>query len=133
MSATLATAPSTLLRRPAPAPAMAPAKPMRVHIVGTLLEDAHAATEPATGLVAVTVVVSGGVGPDLVATRWIGDGPEAAICARAIADNLRAGDIVVVKGEGLRMRQRHGGLALHVCTTTHLDLHAEAAGREVAA
>lgn len=123
MSAVLATSsPSALLRRPPTAPAAAPARPTRVRITGPLAEDAYGALEPATGRAAFTVVISQGAGePDLVATRWVGDGPEAASFAHERAAALRAGDIVEVQGEGLRMRQRHGVLALHVCTTFDVE------------
>lgn len=124
--------PSALLRRPDLQPATAQARPMRVCIVGALLEDAYAAVEPATGRAAYTVVVSGGIGPDVVATRWIGDGPEDAIHATQIAAALRAGDVVLVEGDGLRMRQHHGVLALHVCTTTHAGRVMQADAQRIA-
>lgn len=115
--------PSALLRRPPPAPIAAEGwRPAQVRITGRLLEHAVASTEPATGRAAFTVVISQGAGePDLVATRWVGDGPEAASFAHERAAALRAGDIVEVQGEGLRMRHRHGTLALHVCTTFDVE------------
>ena len=121
MSAVLT--PSALLRRPTPADACAPARPMRVRITGVLAEDAHACTEPATGRAAFAVLISQGAGdPDILATRWVGDGPDAAIYARDRAAALHAGDTVEVHGEGLRMRYHRGALAAHVCTTFDVEL-----------
>lgn len=119
---TAAITPSALLRRPAPATARAPAPPLRVRFVGQLLEDAHAVTEPATGRAAFVVVIGQGAGnPDIIATRWVGDEPDAAIYARDRAAELNAGAAVEVHGEGLRMRYHHGALALNVCNTLDIE------------
>lgn len=117
-------APSTLLRRPAPATIVpcAPARPMRVRLTGVLLEDAVTSTEPATGRAAFTVTLAQGAGePVVIATQWVGDGPEAAFHAAVCAQTLRAGDVVTVCGDGLRMRYRHGALALVVAIVRNVE------------
>jgi hypothetical protein len=122
MSAVLTPPPSALLRRPAPAAQHAPAQPLRVRFAGQLLEDAHSATEPATGRAAFCVVIGQGSGnPDIIATRWVGDGPDAAIYARDRATELSAGAMVEVHGEGLRMRYHHGALAVSVCNVLDIE------------
>jgi hypothetical protein len=122
MSAVLTPTPSSLLRRPAPAVGIAPARPLRVRFAGQLLEDAHAVTEPATGRAAFCIVIGQGAGnPAIFATRWVGDGPDAAIYARERAADLRAGDLVEVHGEGLLMRYHHGALAMRVCHTLDIE------------
>lgn len=132
IAATATAPPSARLRRkPALPPAWPHDVPTRVRITGLLLEDAHAVTEPATGRAAYSVVVSGRQGPDIIATRWVGDGPEAALAARTIAEALRCGDLVDVEGDGLHLRQHRGVLAVHIGTATRIDLHAEP-GREAA-
>lgn len=124
--------PSTLIRRPAPAAIApcAPAQPMRVVLTGALLEDAVASTEPATGRAAFTVTLAQGAGePVVVATRWVGDGPEAAFHATDRAQALRAGDIVTVHGDGLRIRYRHGALAYCVGMVRDIELEQRRTGR----
>lgn len=125
-------APSTLLRRPAPAAIVpcAPARPMRVRLTGVLLEDAVTSTEPATGRAAFTVTLAQGAGePVVVATQWTGDGPEAAFHAAERAQALRAGDTVTVHGDGLRIRYRHGTLAYFVGRVRDMELEQLRAGR----
>lgn len=120
------TTPSTLLRRPTPgtprATRTAAADP-HVTITGTLLEDAHTRTEPATGRAAfaVTIAQSGGR-PDVLAIRWVGDGYEAAAHAEERARALRAGDVVTVHGDGLAMRYAHGALAITIVVTRDIEL-----------
>ena len=122
MSAVLTPTPSALLRRPSPAVGIAPARPLRVRFAGQLLEDAHAVTEPATGRAAFCIVIGQGAGnPDIIATRWVGDGPDAAIYARDRAAELSVGAMVEVHGEGLRMRYHHGALAVSVCNVLDIE------------
>lgn len=122
MSAVL-TNPSALLRRPQPPAATAPARPLRLRLTGTLLEDAYASVEPATGRAAFTVVLRQGAGdPVVIATRWVGDGPEAAFFASERAAQLRAGDTVQVHGEGMRMRYHHGAMAVSVAHTFSVEI-----------
>lgn len=119
-------APSTLLRRPAPGTPRAPrtATPdPHVTITGTLLEDAHTRIEPATGRAAYAITISQAGGrPDVVATRWVGDGPDAAAHADKRARGLRAGDIVTAHGDGLAMRYTHGVLAIILVVTRDVEL-----------
>lgn len=116
--------PSALLRRPAPAAACAPApEPARVAVTGTLLEDAYSSTEPATGRAAFTAVLSQGLGcPDIVATRWVGEGLDAQTHARERAAALRAGDVVQAHGGALRLRYRDGAMALQLTTVRDVEL-----------
>ena len=59
------------------------------------------------------MTISQGAGhPAIVATRWVGDGPEAAFHAAERARELRRGDVVTAHGDGLHMRYRHGTLVL---------------------
>ena len=117
------TAPSGRLRRPAAAPVKAAAPAPRIVVTGPLAEDAYSATEPATGRAAFTVVVAQPDGaPAIVATRWVGDGPDAAIFASRRAGELRAGDVVTVHGDGLRLRYRHDVLTLVVGMVRDIEL-----------
>ena len=115
-TATLPQPPSALLRRPPPrtdAPAVRAAPEPRVVVTGALLEDAITCTEPATGRAAFSVTIGQGAGhPAIVATRWVGDGPEAAFHAAERARELRRGDIVSAHGDGLHMRYRQHTLVL---------------------
>lgn len=115
-TAAASAAPSALLRRPPPAVAARGepgAVPARVVVTGRLLEHATAATEPATGRAAFSVTISQGAGhPAIIATRWVGDGPEAAFHAAGRAAELRRGDVVTAHGDGLHMRYRQGTLVL---------------------
>lgn len=123
MSSAVATAPSTLLRRPEPRAPRAATPDPRITITGTLRDDAHASTEPATGRAAFHVVIAqGGDAPDIVATRWVGDGPDAAMYAHDRAAGLCAGDIVTVHGDGLRLRYRHGTLVLELIAVRDIEL-----------
>lgn len=124
--------PSAMLRRPAPAAACAPApEPISTRIRGTLLDDAYSSTEPATGRAAFTVVLSQGLGaPDIVATRWVGEGPEAALHARDRAAGLRAGDTVEVHGGALRLRYRDSAMALQLCAVRDVELVRPSAGHD---
>lgn len=116
-------APSERLRRPSVAPARPPVPAPRIAITGTLAEDAYSTTEPATGRAAFTVVVAQPDGaPAIVATRWVGDGPDAAIYASRRAGELRAGDVVTVHGDGLRLRYRHDVLSLVVGLVRDIEL-----------
>lgn len=122
----MSAAPSTLLRRTAPGAARAPrtatADP-HVTITGTLLEDAHTRIEPATGRAAFSVVIAQAAGrPDVIATCWVGDGPDAAAHADDRARGLRAGDIVTVHGDGLAMRYVHGTLTVALVFTRSVEL-----------
>lgn len=119
----MSTAPSTLLRRPSAAAAVAPPPEPALVITGVLLEDAHSATEPATGRAAFTVVLAQPRGaPPIVATRWVGDGPEAAQYAYERAQALCAGDTVTVHGDGLRARYRHDTLSYVVAFVRDIEL-----------
>lgn len=60
--------------------------------------------------------------PAIVATRWVGDGPDAAIYASRRASNLRAGDVVTIHGDGLRMRYSHGTLLLALAFVRDVEL-----------
>lgn len=120
------TAPSTLLRRPAPGtprPPRAAAPDPHVTITGTLLEDAHTRIEPATGRAAyaITIAQAGGR-PDVIATCWCGDGYDAALHADERARGLRAGDVVTAHGDGLAMRYTHGVLAITLVVTRDVEL-----------
>jgi hypothetical protein len=124
--------PSTLIRRPTPAAVTpcAPAQPMRVVLTGPLLEDAFSGTEPATGRASFSVTLAQGAGePVVVATRWVGDGPDAAFYAAERAQALRAGDIVTVHGDGLRIRYRHGTLAYFVGSVRDIEIEQRSAER----
>lgn len=114
MSAVINPPPSALLRRPPPAPIAAEGwRPAQVRITGRLLEHAVAATEPATGRAAYTVIVGQpGGAPPIVATRWVGDGPDAGAFARDRAAELARGDAVILYGDGLHLRYRDGALAI---------------------
>lgn len=128
----MSAAPSTLIRRRDPAGAVpcSPVAPMRVTLTGALLEDAVSSTEPATGRAAFSVVLGQGPGqPVVVATRWVGDGPDAAVHASRRACELRAGDIVTVHGDGLRMRYRHGALVIAVGLVRDIELERPRAER----
>lgn len=116
-------APSERLRRPSAAPARPPVPAPRIAITGTLAEDAYSTTEPATGRAAVTVVVAQpGGAPSIAATRWVGDGPDAAIFASRRAGELRAGDVVTVHGDSLRLRYRNDVLTLVVGMVRDIEL-----------
>lgn len=122
----MSAASSTLLRRPPQSAAHAPrtATPdPRVTITGTLLGDGHTRIEPATGRAAFSVVIAQAAGrPDVIATCWVGDGPDAAAHADDRARGLRAGDIVTVHGDGLAMRYVHGTLAVALVFTRSVEL-----------
>lgn len=122
----MSAAPSTLLRRTAPGAPRAPrtATPdPHVTITGTLLEDALTRIEPATGRAAYSVTLAQAAGrPDVIATCWVGDGPEAAAHAEERARNLRAGDVVTAHGDGLAMRYTHGVLAIALVVTRSVEL-----------
>lgn len=125
-------APSTLIRRPEPAAAVpvTQATPVSAKLTGPLLEDAVVSTQPATGLAAFSVTLAQGPGePVVVATKWVGDGPDAAVHAAERASAMRAGDIVTVHGDGLRMRYRHGTLAIVVGIVRDIELEQLRAGR----
>lgn len=118
-------APSERLRRPSVAPARppVPVPAPRIAITGTLAEDAYSATEPATGRAAFTVVVAQpGGAPSIAATRWVGDGPDAASFASRRAGELRAGDVVTVHGDSLRLRYRNDLLTLVVGMVRDIEL-----------
>lgn len=117
------TAHSTLLRRPSPAAPVRAAPEPTIVVTGALLEPAVSSTEPATGRAAVSVTIGQGNGhPVIVATLWLGDGPEAAQHASARAAELRDGDVVSAHGHGLHMRYRHGTMALVLGHVRHIDL-----------
>lgn len=104
---------SALLRRPPPPAAVRAAPEPRIVVTGTLLDDAVTCAEPATGRAAFSVTISQGAGhPAIIATRWVGDGPEAAFHAAGRAAELRRGDVVTAHGDGLHMRYRQGTLVL---------------------
>lgn len=116
-------APSTLLRRPAPPAPRAAVPEPHVTITGALLADAYASTEPATGRVAFTVTLTqGGDLPDIVATRWVGDGHDAGLYAHERANGLSAGDIVTVHAAGMRMRYNRGAVALVLVGVRDIEL-----------
>ena len=126
-----ATRPSTLLRRPPPPAAASAGRgavPPRIVVTGALLEDAASHTEPATGRAAFTIVLEqAGGGPAIWATRWVGDGPEAAWHAAERARGLRRGDIVSAHGDGLRMRYRRSELTLELAHVRDIELEEPAA------
>lgn len=115
-TATAGAAPSALLRRPPPAVAVRGepgAVPPRIVVTGRLLEHATAATEPATGRAAFSVVIGQpGGAPPILATRWSGDGPDAAAHARDRAAALPRGTLVTISGDGMSLRYRDGALAI---------------------
>jgi hypothetical protein len=119
---------SALLHRPPPAAAVPAAPPPRIIVTGTLLEDAVSCTEPATARAAFSVTISQGSGhPAIIATRWCGDGPEAAFHAADRAAALRRGDVVSAHGDGLHMRYRHGTLVLVLGHVRDIELEEGAA------
>lgn len=125
--ATAAAAPSARLSRPAPpAPRTEPRDP-RLVITGMLAEDAYSATEPATGRASFSVrLAQSHDRPEIVATRWCGDGHEARMHAHDRATALRAGDTVIVHGDGLVMRYRHGAMTLEVVLVRDVELEKSA-------
>lgn len=105
-----------------PAPRAEPRDPSLV-ITGTLAEDAYSATEPATGRASFTVrLAQSHDRPEIIATRWVGDGHEARMHAHDRATALRAGDTVTVHGDGLVMRYRHGAMTLQVELVRDVEL-----------
>lgn len=134
---TATAAPSALLRPGAPAALpLAPPHELHVTIVGELLEHAHVAVEPATGRAALSVTLGQGQGmPAVLATLWLGDGPEAMQLAHDRARTLLRGDVVTVHGDTLRMRYHHDALAIsvaHVRRIEPLPHHAAACAKAAA-
>lgn len=120
-------APSARLRRPAPPVPRAEACDPRLVITGMLAEDAYSATEPATGRASFSVrLAQSHDRPEIVATRWCGDGHEARMHAHDRATALRAGDTVIVHGDGLVMRYRHGAMTLQVALVRDVELERSA-------
>ena len=122
---TATAAPSARLSRPAPPVPRTEACDPRLVITGTLAEDAYSATEPATGRASFTVrLAQSHDRPEIVATRWCGDGHDARMHAHDRATALRAGDTVIVHGDGLVMRYRHGAMTLEVVLVRDVELEA---------
>ena len=114
--------PSALLRRQVPKPAAAPESPLRVSFTGRLAHGARAVVEAATGQAGLCVELEQGAGrPNVLATLWLGDGYEAQRDCDARAEALRAGQLVTVRGEGLRMRFHAGDMAVAVSIVTGID------------
>jgi len=128
MTATTATTPSALLRRPPPPTARRTAPEPRIVVTGELLEDAYSCGEPATGRAGFVVTIAQRAGqPPIVATRWVGDGPDAAQYANARARALRTGDVVSAHGGGLHLRFRHDAPALVLDHVRDIELEEAAA------
>lgn len=124
---TATAAPSAMLRRAAPIEPCAEARDPSLVITGTLAEDAYSATEPATGRASFTVrLAQSHDRPEIIATRWVGDGHEARMHAHDRATALRAGDTVTVHGDGLVMRYRHGAMTLQVVLVRDVELEKSA-------
>lgn len=114
---------STLIRRPEPPPPRAATPEPRITITGTLLEDAYASTEAATGRVAIAITIAQAAGrPAIIATQWCGDGPDNALHAHERARGLRAGDIVTVHADGICNRYVRGDLVLSLIGARGIEL-----------
>ena len=115
--------PSARIRRPEPAPARAPARPLRISITGRLAEHAHTVVEAVSGYAGLAIVLEQCPGqPQVLATLWLGEGYDAQRECDNRAQFLGAGDLVTVHGEGLRMRFHAGAMALSVSIVTGVEL-----------
>lgn len=103
---------------------------LKLRVLGTLLEDAVASTQPGSGVAEVTVVLHrAGDAMPLVATRRFDATPTSHMVARSLARRLRAGATAHVHGTGYVLcthPKRAQGARQMLRLTGVYDLSAEA-------